>query len=121
MFDTSSGELDELGLPFAEHDHRPARCTTPLRWTAGVQNPNAVASGELGQMAVAVGDRVTIRKPGAESRVPSATLTGVVDEPDSHPLGLEDEALGQLRPERRLVDVAVNSVHRSERTQLGED
>ena len=53
--------------------------------------------------------------------MPSATLTGVVDEPDSHPLGLEDEALGQLRPERRLVDVAVNGVHRSERTQLGED
>ena len=68
-----------------------------------------------------VGDRVAIGKPGAESRVTPPPLTGVVDEPDPHPLGLDDEALGQLRPEGRLVDVAVNGVHRGERAQIGED
>ena len=72
-------------------------------------------------MAVPVGDHVAIRKPGAESRVTVRTLAGVVDEPGAHPLGLDDEARGQLRPQGRLVDVAVDSVHRSERTQLGED
>jgi hypothetical protein len=61
---------------------------------------------------MAVHDRVAVREPREEPRLPPRPPTGVVDEPDPRVLDLDDDGLGQPPNERRLVVVAGDGLDR---------
>lgn len=65
-----------------------------------------------------IGDDVAVREPSEQPLVPAVGSARVVDHPDPKPAPLEREPLGQLGPERRLVDVAADRPHgRPERSK----
>jgi len=62
---------------------------------------------------------VGVREAGSHPLQAPLRWSGVVEEPEGHPLQLQGELLGQLALQLRAVDVAVDRRDGAEALQLG--
>src|SRR5215218_4799602 len=86
----SALEREKPGLTALDHDHRVRRRPTRVGRAAGVHDPDVPDTRHLGNVCMAVGDHVTAGEVTDEPLVPSCGAAGVVNEPDSQSVRLDD-------------------------------
>jgi hypothetical protein len=109
------GPMRDLG-PSDRAIGRPA----PLGRAAGIEDLEAVALLVQRHVGVTEDHGVRVREASAKALQSSLRRTGVVDHREGGAVEVQGERLGELAPQLRAVDVAVNRGDRGQLAQLGQ-
>jgi len=107
--------------PHLSDSHRAVGRPAPLGRAAGVEDLEVVAGLVKRQVRVAEQHGIGIREASAHPLQSPLRRSGVVKEPEGHPVQLQGELLGKLTLQFRAIDVAVDRRDWTEALQLGED
>ena len=102
---------NQPALLASEQAHRRARRPSPLGRASRVEDLKAALLLVEGEVAVSEDDGGGPWEAAAQAREPALRRSGVVDDPDDLPTEFDFEDRRQRAPQRRLVDVSVDSVH----------
>src|SRR5829696_2077526 len=104
----------------ARHAHRTARRAPALGWAARIEDLEALALLVQRHVGVAKDDGVRIREADPHPVQTALGRSGVMDHPERRSVEIQRQRLGQLAPQLRAVDVAVDRDDRPELPELCE-